>query len=179
MPHVFNSIRGGKKLVDDMNYIYEMQKKNADGSKTYWKCEIRSCKARVHTMTRDEYYTILKRVGEHLHNSCASMPKVRKTLADLKAQAAASQESSRSLIATICEKLDENEMALMPPSSYVSRNIRNWRQAKVSGPPNPLRVDLVLLYLYSTFWGFFPNIEGEIDWQSNYRSQNTGYQITG
>ncbi|CAI9739954.1 Hypothetical predicted protein [Octopus vulgaris] len=84
-------------------------------------------------MTHDEDYTIVKRVGEHLHSSCASVPKVRKTLADLKAQAAASQESSRSLIATIREKLDDKEMALMPPSSHVSRNIRNWRQAKCWG----------------------------------------------
>ena len=108
MPYVFNSTRGGKKLVDDMNYIYEKHKLNADGSKTYWKCEIKSCKARVHTMTHDEDYYLIKNVGEHHHSSCASKPKVRKTLAELKSQASACQESSRSLISSVCENLDEN-----------------------------------------------------------------------
>ncbi|XP_066941046.1 uncharacterized protein [Macrobrachium rosenbergii] len=103
----------------------------------YWKCEIKSCKARVHTMTHDEDYDIIKNVGEHHHSSCASKPKVRKILAELKSQASACQESSRSLISSLCEMLDENEMALLPSTVRVSRNIRNWRQAKVSAPPIP------------------------------------------
>ena len=65
MHHMFNSTRGKKKLVDDLNYKYEAQKHNADGSKTYWKCEIKSCKARVHTMMHDGDYAIIKNVGEH------------------------------------------------------------------------------------------------------------------
>ncbi|CAI9717481.1 Hypothetical predicted protein [Octopus vulgaris] len=68
-------------------------------------------------MIHNEDYAIIKHIGEYHHSSCASKPKVRKTLADLKAQAAASQESSCSLIATACEKLGENEMAPMPSSS--------------------------------------------------------------
>ena len=72
MPYVFNTSRGGKKLVDDMNYIYEKHNENANGSKIYWKCEIKSCKARVHTMTHDEDYDIIKNVGEHHHSSCAA-----------------------------------------------------------------------------------------------------------
>ncbi|XP_068246727.1 uncharacterized protein [Palaemon carinicauda] len=41
----FNTKRGGKKLVDDMNYIYEKHEQNADGSKTYW--NVKSSAARL------------------------------------------------------------------------------------------------------------------------------------
>ncbi|CAI9725599.1 Hypothetical predicted protein [Octopus vulgaris] len=97
-----------------MNYIYEVQKQNAKGSKTYWECEIKPCKAQVHTITHDEDYNRIKHIGEHHHSLCALKSKVRNLKVNLKAQATASQESSHSLIATACEKLDENEMAHMP-----------------------------------------------------------------
>ena len=56
-------------------------------------------------MTHDEDYAIIKNVGQHHHSASASKPKVRKTLADLKAQATTSQESCRSLISSICINL--------------------------------------------------------------------------
>ena len=62
---------------------------------------------------------------------------MRKTLADLRSQTSACQESSRSLIAFVCENFDENEMALMTSTTRISRNISFWRQATVSAPPIP------------------------------------------
>lgn len=59
-------------------------------------------------MTHDEDYTIINHIGEHHHSSFASSFKVRKTLADLKSQANASQEYSHSLIAFAREKIGEN-----------------------------------------------------------------------
>ncbi|KAG7158250.1 putative FLYWCH zinc finger domain-containing protein 1 [Homarus americanus] len=137
MPHVITSTRGREKLVDDMNYIYGAQKRNAYGSKTYWKCEVKCCKARIHTLTQDEDYGIIKRVGDHHHSSSVAKPKVRKQLADLKVAAISSQECPRSLIAATSANLDENEMAELPSTSCLSRNIRKWRQGKVSAPPIP------------------------------------------
>ncbi|KAK8380617.1 hypothetical protein O3P69_007902 [Scylla paramamosain] len=34
------SSRGREKLVDDLNFSYATQKKNADGTKQYWRCEV-------------------------------------------------------------------------------------------------------------------------------------------
>lgn len=45
------SRHAGLKIVDDDNYIYQLDRKNSD--KAYWKCEIRECGAR-------SYYTIPK-----------------------------------------------------------------------------------------------------------------------
>lgn len=91
----------------------------------YWKCEIMFCKVRVHNATHVEYH----------YSSYASKPDIRKTLADLKQQAVASQKSFCSSIVTASEKFDKNEMAHMASSSCVSCNMKNWRQTKLSVPP--------------------------------------------
>lgn len=64
-----NSEKGRKKLVDNENYVYHKHKENSDGSKIYWCCENRSCKARLQT---DEHYEILKTNGNHDHSATAA-----------------------------------------------------------------------------------------------------------
>lgn len=39
---------GGLKIVNDNNYVYRLVRKYWD-KKTYWICEVRECKARLHT----------------------------------------------------------------------------------------------------------------------------------
>ena len=58
--------------MDDLNYIYDKQKQNSDGTKQYWMCENRMCKARVHTNVDEDNYAIIKEVGKHNHNATAS-----------------------------------------------------------------------------------------------------------
>ena len=40
---------GGLKIADAYNYIYQLDRKCSD-RKTYWKCEIREYKGRLHTL---------------------------------------------------------------------------------------------------------------------------------
>lgn len=136
MPRMVKSNRGQNKLIDDMNYVYEKQKTNADGTKAYWKCEIKTCRARVHTVA-DGGPSIVKTVGDHGHSASAAKSRARETLMDIKARALSSQETTRSLIADACGTLDANVMAVMPSPMLVSRNIRNWRQVKGNAPPIP------------------------------------------
>ena len=124
MPRTIQSTRGGKKLVDDLNYTYEKHRTNADGSKIYWRCDVKSCSARLHTSTEENDYKVLNRIAEHQHSSCETKPKVCEALTKLKSTALSSQETSRSLIATTSTSLSENERAQLPSVSSLSRNFR-------------------------------------------------------
>jgi hypothetical protein len=130
-----NSTRGKRKLVDELNFIYNFKKKNADDSICYWKCEEKECKARVHTLTND--CKIINKIGEHEHMSSASEPKIRKILSEIKGIAETSKETSRSLIATAATKLNIAEMSEFPKGSLLSRNIRKWRNTNNSAQCNP------------------------------------------
>ena len=72
MPRTIVSRRKKIKLVDDLNHIYDKQKQNCDGTKQYWMCENRRCKARVHTNVDEDNYVIIKFVGEHNHSATSS-----------------------------------------------------------------------------------------------------------
>ena len=41
--------RAGLKIVDGNNYVYHLDRICSD-KKTYWKCEVREYKARLHTI---------------------------------------------------------------------------------------------------------------------------------
>ncbi|MPC40082.1 hypothetical protein E2C01_033635 [Portunus trituberculatus] len=116
MPHTILSSRGRKKLVD-LNFIYAAQKKNADRTKQYWRCEVTACKARVHTTIGDETFTIVKSVNEHNHSMTAAAVKAREAMVELKAVATSTQESSRALVANVLSKLDEHSLAHVPSNS--------------------------------------------------------------
>ncbi|KAK8372043.1 hypothetical protein O3P69_011894 [Scylla paramamosain] len=135
MPHTILSSRGREKLVDDLNFIYAAQKKNADGTKQYWRCEVTAWKARVHTTIGDETFTIVKSVNEHNHSTTAAAVKAREAMAELKAVDASTQESSRALVANVLSKLDEHSLAHVPSTSTMSRYVRQWRQDALQAPP--------------------------------------------
>ncbi|XP_068208538.1 uncharacterized protein [Palaemon carinicauda] len=136
MPHTVKTIRGGEKLVDDNNFVYRIDRTLE--SKTYWKCEIKNCKARVHTLLESEGdIAICKTVGEHSHSGNPTKPNVYSTLAKMKENATNSQLSARSLIASASASLDEAGCYLMPSNATLSRNIRKWRQFHVQVPPIP------------------------------------------
>ena len=61
------SSRGCAKLVDNGNYIYRLDRKY--GEKTYWKCEVKQSKARVHTTHKDDTLSICAAFDDHCHSS--------------------------------------------------------------------------------------------------------------
>ena len=78
MPRMLKSNRGRNKLIDDLNYVYEKNKTYVDGTKTYWKCEIKTCRACVHTVV-DGGPSIVKTVGDHGHSASAAKSRGRET----------------------------------------------------------------------------------------------------
>ena len=104
MVYRVKTTRGGQKLIDDLNYMYRLEKKY--GPKTYWKCDNTDCRSRVHTVIENETLTISKVLNEHCHPSNPSKPKIYEAKAILKEEATNSQTSVRSLIVEISASLD-------------------------------------------------------------------------
>ena len=67
MVYAVKSSRGCAKLVDNGNYIYRLDRKY--GEKTYWKCEVKQSKARVHTTHKDDTLSICAAFDDHCHSS--------------------------------------------------------------------------------------------------------------
>ena len=66
---------GGIKIVDGNNYVYGPDRKYGD-KQTYWKCEKRGCKARLHTILENDHIAVCKSFGEHRRPSHPLRPKV-------------------------------------------------------------------------------------------------------
>ncbi|XP_068200849.1 serine/arginine repetitive matrix protein 1-like [Palaemon carinicauda] len=67
---------GGKIFVDNENYSYHYHKRNSDETKTYWRCVVRSCKARIHTV--NDLVTTCH--NERSHGSSAAVVKVQEAM---------------------------------------------------------------------------------------------------
>lgn len=98
---------------------------------------MKHCRAKLHTKALDEEIVILKKIGEHLHGSTAASTKMRSVMKDIKEKAETTPNTSRSIISTVTENLNECELAQMPAMATVSRNIRRIRQKAVCAPPIP------------------------------------------
>ena len=94
---------GGKIFVDEENYSYHFHKKNADETKTYWRCVERSCKARIHTVNN----SITARCNEHNHGSSASKVRAQEVMSELKTTSVSTCEPARSLIGAMIAKEDQ------------------------------------------------------------------------
>ena len=71
-----------------MQYMYNQNRINLDGSVIYWECSRRkqlSCKARVQTRCKSESYEIIQYTGKHNHSaSKAPIVDARCTVSKLK-----------------------------------------------------------------------------------------------
>ena len=52
MIYLVETIRGGQNLIDDLNYMYRLDRKL--GHKRYWKFENTGCISRVNTVNENE-----------------------------------------------------------------------------------------------------------------------------
>lgn len=104
MVYYIKSQRGSNKLVDDNNYIYNFHRQTANKSRTVWLCEVKVCRARVHTKDPLE---IVSSSGEHSHSADVTKLKSRIALSAIKEKALSSHEAARSVIATECSSLQD------------------------------------------------------------------------
>ena len=138
MPHTIRSTRGKDKLVDDDQYMYDLDRSSKNGQTQYWKCERRNvCKARCHTTSESGTIIILKKLHDHTHPSTATHVNVREAVAGMKEVASQSRMATREVIATASQSMSPAAKASMTSINTLSRKIRRWRAEEESAPPVP------------------------------------------
>lgn len=131
--------RRGFKLVDDDNFTYDQHKKNTDGTKQYWMCTDRNCKARLHTNVTANAVEchILKKVSEHNHAAISADIRASQLMSQIKTDILHSQVAPRVAISNATSGEDECVKAALPSTAALSRNIRRWRQKERRAPAIP------------------------------------------
>ena len=136
MPFTLRTNRGGEKFADDSNHVYRRDRRRGDIS--YWKCEVKNCKDRVHTTMRNSSVTIFKEVNEHNHPSNPTKPAVYACLAKIKSDAANSSLSSRALTGEALTSISSEGHSISASLPSMSRTIiRNRRKQSMQAPPIP------------------------------------------
>ena len=122
MLEFITSQKGTRKLVV-LGYLFT---KNANGSddKEFWRCEVRTCKARIHT--RGD--SILLEVGVHNHTVIHGRVSVERTRQNMKRRAEVTEESTRSIIHNELLNVQLVEAHLLPSRASISRDVRRHRQ---------------------------------------------------
>ena len=120
--------------MDKENYIYHKHKENADGTKIYWRCENRSCKARIHT---SDQFDVLKKIGVHHHGSTAAEVNAKIAISTIKQKCIESRSPPRAILSQELGNLNDCALAEVPKLAHISRNNRRWRQVEDNFPPIP------------------------------------------
>ena len=150
---ILKTERGKPIFVDHSNYQFIVDKKNADGSRIYWKCiRVKECSARIVT---DENYNLVKKGNKaHDHASTAQEIKAREVTNDLK-ESAKDQNTGKSVQALLADHMNgmtRSEMAALPKMANMRRNVNNWRSGDVPAAPTS-RCGFEIPEKYATFNG--------------------------
>ena len=129
-----------KKLCDEENYVYEKHRDNPAKTKTYWRCELfyQGCKARIHTPCNCNEPTLLYSAGKHTHAASQAAVEARVSVSAMRdAVHSGCGSSTRNIIASATQPLDENAKSQLQNVSSLSRNIQNWRRTALGIPALP------------------------------------------
>ena len=113
MPEITKGIKGGKKLIDDLCYTYNIQKLNSDKTKIYWRCDVSLCKAKVHSLAVFPA-EIVHTKGEHNHTASSDRVAALKAKVAMKERALDSQDAPRVLISSTVANLGEASIGQLP-----------------------------------------------------------------
>jgi hypothetical protein len=120
------SQKGGRKLVLD-GFMYQKEKDGSD-NKEIWRCEVRTCKARVHS-AEDR---LVIQYGEHNHTVVHGKVLVETVRASMKRRGESTEETTRSIVNNELLSLPVTVAHLLPTRSSLSRDVRRHRQ--IAGP---------------------------------------------
>lgn len=116
------SQKGTRKLVVNGSLF----NKQSDGSedKELWRCERRTCKARIHTRAN----TIVMEVGLHNHVVTHGQVEVERARSNMKRRAETTEESTRSIVQNELLTVPVDVAHLLPKRPTLSRDVRRHRQ---------------------------------------------------
>lgn len=139
MLRFFDSQKGNRKLSLS-NFLYTKEKSASD-RKTIWRCEKRTCKARLHLSHNDE---IVFGPTAHLHAPIHGKYSVAVARSNMNRRARESMETTRQIIQQGLAEVSVENAHLLPSRENVSRVIRHHRQ-KVQGHQENLNLFLTTI----------------------------------
>lgn len=122
------SQKGTRKLVYG-EFMFTKERKGS-GNKEIWRCETRTCHARLHTQ-EDQ---VIQETGQHNHAAVHGKSNVERVRADIKQRATESEEPTRQIVQLSLTQLPLHYAHLIPSADTLSRSVRRARQ--IGGPNN-------------------------------------------
>ena len=133
MSYFVKSRQGKKKLVAEDAYIYIIDRERA--GKMYWRCEVKSCKGRVHT--RHGSPEVIHTGSGHHHAPVPGRGQALRVVSQMKDHAETSHsDPPRNIIASM-EILPTPVAAQVPKISNLSQTIRRHRNKVLDVPKDP------------------------------------------
>ena len=120
------SQKGTRKLISQ-GFLFTKHIDGSDG-KEIWRCERRSCKARLHTQMN----SIVLEVGAHNHTVTHGQVEVETARANMKRRAESAEEATRSIVQNELLNVPIGASHLLPKRPTLSRGVRRHRQ--MAGP---------------------------------------------
>ena len=145
LPQQFRLIRSSKsnkeryKLIEG-GFVYDRQR--IIGDTTHWQCERRGlCKARVHT----NGMAIVKRTGEHLHESDEQQVECIALKAGVKRKARDTNDTTHHIIGDSLDTATESTVIKLPKLDSLKRTIIRERQTIDAAPVQPESLDELVI----------------------------------
>lgn len=121
------SKRGGKKFVDEDNFVYVFSKLTFDSIHSIWVCEKRGeCNGRLWTIGDTPH--VAKIVSQHSHAAQAGRPVALQLLTKIKSRAENYQENPQQIMATVLENVHSNISSLLPKKDSLRKVIQRKRK---------------------------------------------------
>ncbi|CAI9722362.1 Hypothetical predicted protein [Octopus vulgaris] len=115
------------KLIDELNYVYDLHKISSDDTKKLWLCEIRNtCRAPVHTKNKPGEPIIISTINIHDHERALNSVEAQFAISALRKKLQDGVEiCTRVLISETTNNISENAKYELPRLQTVSRTVTN------------------------------------------------------
>jgi FLYWCH zinc finger domain len=120
------SQKGGRKLVLD-GFLYQKEKDGSE-NKEIWRCEVQTCKARVHSVGD----RLVSQYGDHNHTVVHGKVLVETARGSMKHRGETTEEATRSIVHNELLAVPVTFAHLLPKKSSLSRDVQRHRQ--IAGP---------------------------------------------
>ena len=115
-----------KEKMAFAGYSYRHDKDSIrDPALSFWRCDVRGCKARIHMKAGD----VVQQSGEHVaHAPNLSKIEAAKAVQRLKLQAQNTRDSTRQILADVQDGLSQATVVSLPSKQSLTRSIQRERQ---------------------------------------------------
>eukprot|EP00745_Piridium_sociabile_P002504 TRINITY_DN115166_c0_g1_i2.p1 TRINITY_DN115166_c0_g1~~TRINITY_DN115166_c0_g1_i2.p1 ORF type:complete len:266 (-),score=26.46 TRINITY_DN115166_c0_g1_i2:3-800(-) len=125
MAEAYHSEKKKEKMAF-AGYSYRHDKDSIrDPALSFWRCDVRGCKARIHMKAGD----VVQQSGEHVaHAPNLSKIEAAKAVQRLKLQAQNTRDSTRQILADVQDGLSQATVVSLPSKQSLTRSIQRERQ---------------------------------------------------